>query len=293
MLRPNFLTFIFLLIAPMVMAGPSRASGSFPWNKLPGIDVDDYKPEFLKSVEKKLRTISSYGRCNKSLAECVQMKEKHGSSARLARDVFIFMAQGAADKDIAKWIKMRKTMAHPKPMDVRGIKIDGLTPLGKADAPVVVVEYSDFQCPFCAMTSPVLIKLVNKMKDKARLYFKQFPIKGHPRALSAARACVASDDFEKFWMFCPKLFENRNDLSDEKILQLAVGCGMDKGAFAKKMNADDTLNRIADEKMEGLKNQVQGTPAIFINGKEFLAQPTAELLKDRIEEELDIMNGHD
>ncbi len=282
----------FLLISFPVLSGTKKTT-TFPWDRLPGVNADDYKEDFLKNVEKKLQTINSYGRCQKSLADCVRMNERHGSSMRLARDVFIFMAQGASDKDIKKWVEMRKNMAHPKPVDIRGIKLDGLSPLGKADAPVTVVEYSDFQCPFCAMTSPVLIKVVEKMKDKAKLYFKQFPIKGHPRALPAARACVAADSFKKFWSFCPKLFENRDDLSDEKLVELAVESGMDKDAFIKKMNADETLTRIADEKMEGLRNRVQGTPAIFINGKEFLGQPTEALLKDRIEEELDIMNGRD
>jgi len=284
---------IFLMFFQLAMVATAKGASSFPWDKLPGVNSDDYKPDFLKHVAEKLKTIHSYGRCQDSLSECVQMKDVHGSSIRLARDVFIFMAQGASDKEIAKWIEMRKTMAHPKPTDIRGIRLEGLTPLGNKDAKVTIVEYSDFQCPFCAMTSPVLIKVVEKMKDKVRLYFKQFPIKGHPRALPAARACVASDSFGKFWSFCPKLFEHREDLSDEKILQLAVESGMDKDAFIKKMKADETLARIADEKMEGLKNRVQGTPAIFINGKEFLAQPTAELLKDRIEEELDILNGRD
>lgn len=292
MRRLFFFGLALLLCLPFSSAAEND-TGAFPWDRLPGVKADNYKPDFLKNVVKKLETIKAYGRCHKSLADCVRMKQRHGSAIRLARDVFIFMAQGAKEKDIEKWIKMRKAMAHPNPTDVRGIKVDGLTPLGKVDAKLTIVEYSDFQCPFCAMTSPVLLKVVSKMKDKVRLYFKQFPIKGHPRALPAARACVASDSFGKFWTYCPKLFEHRDDLSDDNILKIAVECGMDKSAFKKKMMADETLTRIADEKMEGLRNRVQGTPSIFINGKEFLAQPTEELLRDRIEEELDIMNGRD
>lgn len=290
-MRKWIVCFLLIWLGPGAAVAGEQAG--FPWDRVPGIKAADFKADFLKRVEARLAKTPCYGRCTQSVSECLRKDPPHSTAARLARDVFMLMASEASEEDIAKWVEMRKIMAHPKPIDIRGIRLDGLTPLGDPKAPVAVVEYSDFQCPFCAMVSPLLEKIVRESEGKARLYFKQFPIKGHPRALPASKACVASAKFGKFWDYCPKLFLNRADLSDKKLVELAVATGMDAKAFSTQMETDEVLNRIADEKMEGLKNRIQGTPTIFINGKEFLAQPTPELVRDRIAEELDILNGED
>jgi protein-disulfide isomerase len=139
----------------------------------------------------------------------------------------------------------------------------------------------------------MLEKVVKESKGKACLYFKQFPIKSHPRALMASKACVASDAFGKFWEYCSLLFRINSDLSDKSLMKLAERSGLDPAKLKLQMEKDEVLNRIADEKMEGLKHRITGTPAIFVNGKKFLLQPNADLLRDRIEEELDILNGRD
>jgi predicted DsbA family dithiol-disulfide isomerase len=280
-------------ISISVLAQAGQPPSGFPWERVPDIRAADFKPEFLERVARQLEQVASYGRCTESISACLRKEPPHPTAARLARDVFLLMAGEASKDEIGKWVEMRRLMAHPKPEDVRGFRLEGLTPLGSPDAPVVIVEYSDFQCPFCAMVSPMLDRTIRDQADKARLYFKQFPIKGHPRALSAARACVAADGFGKFWEYCPKLFEHQADLTDDRLVQIAGQVGIDAKAFREKMEGEQVLDRIADEKMEGLKNRVQGTPAIFINGKELTGQPTPELLRDRIEEELDILNGRD
>jgi predicted DsbA family dithiol-disulfide isomerase len=280
-----------LLFLPCLSVGAK--SPAIDWSRVPDIKAGDFKSDFLNKVALKLTKTPCYGRCSESIADCLSKNPIHTSAQRLARDVFLLMANEASDEDIGKWVEMRRKMAHPEPIDIRGIRLEGLTPLGQPKARVVVVEYSDFECPFCAMISPILEKVVKDSDGKANLYFKQFPIKGHARALPAARACVAADGFGKFWEYCPALFRNQADLSDEVLLKLAGDAGMDKANFKKRMQSEQTLDRIADEKMEGLKNRVQGTPTIYINGKEFSAHPTPELLRDRIEEELDILDGKD
>ncbi len=290
----NLSAILMLLLPPVgaARAGPETSAG-IPWDRVPDIEVGKFKDDFVARVAGKLEKVNSYGRCTESVAACLRKDPPHTSAARLARDIFLLMASEGSDEEIAKWVEMRRTMAHPKPEDIRGIDLDGLTPLGDRKAPVVVVEYSDFQCPFCAMVSPMLEKVVRESKGKARLYFKQFPIKGHPRALASSKACVAADAFGKFWEYCPKVFASQADLSDAKLLELAKDAGIDVEKFKQRMGRDEVLDRIADEKMEGLRNRVQGTPTIFINGKELLPHPTLELLRDRIGEELDILNGKD
>ncbi len=272
---------------------PQPDKKGFPWERIADVEADDFKAAFLSRVAEKLEQVSCYGRCTESIAACLRKNPPHRTAARLARDVLLLMANEASDEDIEKWVEIRRKMAHPPAEEVRQIDLEGLTPLGEADAPVVIVEYSDFKCPFCAMVAPMIEKVVRASEGKARLYFKQFPIKGHARALEAAQACVAADAFGKFWQYCPKVFANQNDLSEEKLLALAEQTGMERKAFRERMNSDAVMDRIADEKMEGLKHRIRGTPTIFVNGKEFLAQPTPQLIIDRIEEELDIQKGRD
>jgi thiol-disulfide isomerase/thioredoxin len=271
--------------------GPAAAGEKIPWDKIPGVKTADYKAEFISRVAEKLEEIQCYGRCSESVAACLRKKPPHATAVRLARDTFFLMAGKKGPEEIKKWVEARKKMAHPE--WAHSFRLDGLVPLGKKDAPVVIVEFSDFRCPFCAKVAPVLEKVVKESGGKARLYFKQFPIKGRPQSLEASKASVAAQAFGKFWEYCRLLFENRSDLSDQVLLALAKKTGMDPGKFKQEMKRDEVLNRIADEKMEGLRARIQGTPTVFINGKEVILIPTRELLKDRIQEELDILNERD
>lgn len=272
-------------------ANAGQPASAFPWQRVKGVKVSDFKDDFIASVAKMLENIPCYGHCTDTVANCLKKDTKHTTAARLARDVLLFMADGLKKDKLIDWVDKRKHMAHPD--DTHTFNLAKLTPLGPADAKVTIVEFADFQCPFCARVSPMLEKIVKDSAGKACLYLKQFPIKGHPRALPASKACVASDKFGKFWQYCAKLFAHREELTDDELVQLATDSGIDRDAFIKQMNLDEVIDRIADEKMEGLRARIHGTPTLFINGKEVLVQPTANLINDRIEEELDILNGKD
>jgi protein-disulfide isomerase len=255
------------------------------------VKVSEVKEELLAKTAVILEEIPSYGRCVEVIAKCLRKDETHKTAERLARDILLLVANGADREKILKWVDTRARMAHPE--RIHTFALDGLVPFGNKDAKVTIVEFSDFQCPFCAKVAPVLEKAINDSNGKARLFFKQFPIKSHPRALAASKACVASARFGKFWEYCNRLFDFRSDLSDENFLELAKDCGIDAEKFKQEMSREGVISRIADEKMEGLKSRIAGTPAVFVNGKELVTEPTAALLRDRIEEELDILHGRD
>jgi protein-disulfide isomerase len=283
---------ILLFLVVFWLANGSAVAGEkIPWDKITGLKVSDFKAEFVSEVAEKLEKIQCYGRCSDSVAACLRKDPPHATAVRLARDAFFLMAENKGPEEIQKWMEARRKMAHPE--WAHSFNLDGAVPLGKKDAPVVIVEFSDFRCPFCAKTAPILEQVVRQSDGKARLYFKQFPIKGRPQSLVASKASVAAQAFGKFWEYCRLLFENRADLSDEVLLALAKKTGMDPKAFKKEMDREEVLNRVADEKMEGLRARIQGTPTVFINGKEVLLAPTRELLQDRIQEELDILNERD
>jgi protein-disulfide isomerase len=282
---------VLTLVLVALTAGSAAAGGKIPWDKVPGVKASNFKAEFISQVEKQLEEIECYGRCTESVAACLRKDPPHATAIRLARDTFFLMAGKKGPEEIQKWIEARKKMAHPD--WTHGFSLDDMVQLGKEDAPVVIVEFSDFRCPYCAKVSPILEQVVLKSGGKARLYFKQFPIKGRPQSLAASKACVAAQEFDKFWEYCRLLFAHRSDLSDSALLALAKKLGIDTDEFKKEMEREEVLNRVADEKMEGLRARIKGTPTVFINGKELLLEPTRELLQDRIQEELDILNERD
>jgi len=283
---------LFVLLGQAAsFASSAAAGGKIPWDKIPGVQISDFKAEFISQVEQKLEEIKCYGRCTESVADCLRKDPPHNSAIRLARDAFFLMAAENGPEDIQKWMEARKKMAHPEWTHSFGL--EGMVPLGKKDAPVIFVEFSDFRCPYCAKVAPLLEQVVKASGGKARLYFKQFPIKGRPKSLEASKACVAAQAFGKFWEYCGMLFASRSDLSETALLALAKKVGIDPVRFKKEMEREEVLNRIADEKMEGLRARIKGTPTVFINGKEVILRPTRELLDDRIQEELDILNERD
>jgi len=286
-MQRTFLSLVMVVLA----AGSASAGDKIPWDKIPGVRISDFKSEFIAQVEKQLEKIECYGRCSESVAACLRKDPPHATAIRLARDTFFLMAGKKGPEEIQKWIEARKQMAHPE--WTHGFSLDDAVPLGKEDAPVVIVEFSDFRCPYCARVAPILEQVVQQSGGKARLYFKQFPIKGRPQSLEASKACVAAQGFDKFWEYCRLLFAHRSDLSDQTLLALAKKVGIDSDRFKQEMEREEVLNRVADEKMEGLRARIKGTPTVFINGKEVVLEPTRELLQDRIQEELDILNERD
>lgn len=261
------------------------------WKKVPGVSVGDYKPEFLKRVETELDALPCYGKCQASILECLRREPPSPSATRLARGVLQLMAGGADHDRLVEWLAKRKAMAYPE--ETFHFRLDGLQPFGKTDAPVVVVQFSDFHCPFCSKVTPIVQKVVSESNGRARLYLKQFPIKGQAISITAAKACVASDRLGKFWPYCSSLFEQSRELSEELVLDLAERAGMDRQQFQAELKSEAVLDRVADEKMEGLRARIDGLPTFFINGKRMLLEATAELLAERLEEEADILAGRD
>ncbi|MCK9174161.1 MAG: thioredoxin domain-containing protein [Desulforhopalus sp.] len=137
---------------------------------------------------------------------------------------------------------------------------------GAKTAPVSIVVFTDFQCPFCHKLPPVLDEILQKNKGKVNLYFKNMPLIAiHPQAEDAARAAVAADDQGKFWEMHDLLF-NSDSLDPETIKGFVQKLNLDMKRFKKDVTSDETTNKLRADLMEGQRNGVDGTPYIFING---------------------------
>jgi protein-disulfide isomerase len=165
------------------------------------------------------------------------------------------------------------------------LKTAGAPSLGAPDAPVEIVIFDDFECPYCARTVPLLKQVLDVYSGKVRLVFKNFPLAMHKNARNASLAALAAGRQGKFWPLHDLLFENYKQLTPEKILQLAKQTDLDMEQFEQDRK-DPVLQKIInDDLQEGQKVGVRGTPTIFINGR-LLQKRNLAGFKRIIEEEL-------
>ncbi len=143
---------------------------------------------------------------------------------------------------------------------VQEINIAGSPFKGAADAPVTIVLFTDFQCPYCARIVPVLNEVLEKNKGKVKLVFKNFPLNNHQFARKAATAALAAGKQGKFWELHDRLFQNYSRLSDQVVQEQAQQLGLDMQKFEKDMNDPQIMQVINQDYQDGVKAGVRGTP---------------------------------
>jgi protein-disulfide isomerase len=141
--------------------------------------------------------------------------------------------------------------------------------MGSSSAAVTLVEFSDFQCPFCRQFSGTLKKVADKYGDRVRIVYRQFPIASiHPYAVKAAEASLCAHDDGKFWEFHDALFADQAHLSLEDLKSVASRVGVNRKAFDACVDGAVYASKVASDIREGERAGVTGTPAIFVNGVE-------------------------
>lgn len=157
---------------------------------------------------------------------------------------------------------------------------------GKAEAPVTIVLFTDFQCPYCARAVPLLEQVLEKNKDKVKLVFKNFPLKSHAFARKAAAAALAAAEQGKFWEYHDRLFQNYSRLNDQVVQELAQQIGLDLQRFEKDMDDPQVSQAISQDLQDGAKAGVRGTPTFFVNGS-LLRNTSLEGFQAAIDKELE------
>jgi protein-disulfide isomerase len=137
---------------------------------------------------------------------------------------------------------------------------------GPANAKVQVVEFSDFQCPFCSQAAAVVHQIREKYGDKVRFTFRQFPLPMHPNAREAAEAALAAGTQGKFWEYHDRLFKNQNRLDRASLEEQAKETGLNVAAFKKSLDEHKFAPAVDADMKLGEKVQVNGTPSMFVNG---------------------------
>jgi diadenylate cyclase len=138
---------------------------------------------------------------------------------------------------------------------------------GPEDAPVTLVKYGDYDCPYCGQLHPVLEELRERSGERVRFVFRHFPLdSAHPRARRAALAAEAAASQGRFWEMHDLLYENQDELGDEDLRRYAAELGLDLQRFEADMANDALAWRIEEDRLGGERAGVGGTPALFVNG---------------------------
>lgn len=159
------------------------------------------------------------------------------------------------------------------------VSTEGAPSLGKADAPVTIVEFVDIQCPYCSVSARRVKSLLKSYPDDLRIAFRHFPIPNlHPRAIPAAKAAECAEDQGLFWEMLDKLVADDASLSDDAIDGYAQELGMDMEAFGHCINTTPAQDRINADWQMGIDLEIHATPTLFVNGLRVVGLQTTERL---------------
>lgn len=185
--------------------------------------------------------------------------------------------------------KLGRPMMPPEQEEAYNISIGSSQILGKKDAKINLVVFSDYQCPFCAKADPILKEAIKdpELKDHINLVFKQFPLSFHQNAKSAAKAALAAGEQGKFWEMSDKLFANQSSLSQENYKKWAKEIGLNVAKWESDLKNNDGKYEdiIKKETEQGINEaKVRGTPSIYVNGWELKERSVAgikQIIKEK------------
>ena len=158
---------------------------------------------------------------------------------------------------------------------------------GPANAPVTIVEFADFECPFCGALYPVMKQVEQNYTSKVRLVYRQFPLTNmHPHAQKAAEAALCANEQRRFWDFYDSLFSDQSKLEIADLKRRAQTLGLNTSAFNTCLDSGKEADAIQKDKDDARKAGVSSTPTVFINGRLLTGSRSYAEIRDVIEDEL-------
>ena len=170
---------------------------------------------------------------------------------------------------------------------VFSVATEGYPAKGAADPEVTVVEFADFQCPYCKRATGAVENLLDEYGDRVRVVYRDFPINqsGISREIAEGGVCAAEQD--RFWDYHDLAFERQDSLAADSPAALAAEAGLDEEAFAECLASDKTEMRVAESKAEAIELGVSGTPTFFVNGRQLHVDKNLEAdLTEAVQEAL-------
>jgi len=259
------------LVLQTVAFGQSQAPLTDP-SRLKEVDWSGMS-EAQKTVA--LRLMNTNGcncRCKMTIAACRASDETCRRSLIFARTITDALREGKPEAEVARILKAKTDeFVEAKLPDDTGvthtIDVTNNPVRGPRDAKVEIVEFSDFQCPFCHELQAVLDQVLKAFPKEVKLVFKQYPLNIHQYARQAAVASMAAHAQGKFWQLHDKLFQNPNLITEENIKRWAREVGLNMADFEKAMQSGALETQVQKDMADGATAGVLGTPTLFVNGK--------------------------
>lgn len=287
--RGDARAFVGAVVAAVALGAlPAAAADDGPRLEVPGFDFSRLAPAARRTLSTVLTDEFDFcGRPMTLLASlkkgdaCAHTKRLVGLAASLA-------AEGAgADEVLLQLAKYNQGFNRPRAR----LTPDERVCQGPKDARVTVVEFSDFECPFCAAARPLVEKLV-KLRPQVRVCWAAFPLQQHPFATLAGQAALFARDHGRFWAVHDGLFENQSSMSEATIKKLVGGAGLDVKAFEAAVKAGAYVDELAASREAGRAAGVDSTPSVFVNGRKFSLGLSQDTLLLSIDDELDWLAGN-
>ncbi|MBL8204142.1 MAG: thioredoxin domain-containing protein [Blastocatellia bacterium] len=153
---------------------------------------------------------------------------------------------------------------------------------GNPNAPVTIVEFTDFQCPSCAQAQPIIERTLAEFDGQVKLVIRDFPLEKHAEAFQAAEAAEAARAQGKYWEYTALLLQHQSALGKDKLIAYAAQLNLDAQQFRSALDTGQFADAVQRDRQEGLRLGVSGTPTLFVNGRR-VAEPSYEALKAAIE----------
>jgi protein-disulfide isomerase len=227
-----------------------------------------------------------YDCCDDTIAACLRKKPVCKLVERLADDVCRRAAAGKSRAEIERELERRaaSTMGSKHSIDLGGAAV-----AGDPGAKATIVVYACARCPFCARLVPALHQSVTsgRLQGKAKLYLRPFPIRNHANSTVAAMALMAANQLGRFWDMVLYLYSNFDRFDPAKLPDWAASVGLDREKFRALLDDPALREKLAGSKKEGVRNKVEVTPTIFIDGRRYQASLDRETIEDFVEERLE------
>lgn len=273
-----------VLFACLVVLAPSAA-----WAQTATCDA--LTPDKKAIATAVLRSQHPYECCEDTIEACLGQRPVCRLAKRLATDVCRRAGAGQSQQDIERALSKRATSMTSTQR--KAIDTSQFEPAGASAAKVQVVAYVCARCPFCSRLVPQLQQAVTQggLKDRVRLHIRLFPIRTHSGSTEGGLALVAAQRLGKFWPFLLHLYQNFDNFDPAKLPDCAERKGMNRDEFIRLYNDAGTRAILTESKREGVRNKVDATPTVFINGKAWSGDLDMTTLQDVIEEEDDRVSG--
>ena len=253
-------------LAAATLAPGGAAAQQAPLQLPPSVDVAGLTPAQLQVVLRVLNEQFCYCGCLHTLGGCLREHRSCKHAPRMAELAVRMVRGGLGAQEVAKALTdYYSSFERSKrvKLDVKGYG----PPLGSPDAPMTLVEFSDFTCPYCRAVRAGLERLVLESHGRVRLFFKPFPIPSHPRAVEAATAAEWARDRGLFWKMHDQLFEHAPDFGDDDLAACAVAAGGEPADLRQALSEGRYQARIAASQAEARAAGLEGTPTLYLNGR--------------------------